>query len=157
MRKPTMWFINGSNTNQTVQSQKARSLKFRNYKEEEVYYPCSENKGADQLCGYRKADLRLCFRIPRLRPINECLSMSEVNRHDQSICTIKGTILVKGRQFWSRGDNNKHCSYQDRNYFSCTPDREILRLTLSGKFFSHPCYLTLGATVCMCSFLTFVV
>ena len=24
---------------------------------------CSENKGADQLCGYRKADLRLCFRI----------------------------------------------------------------------------------------------
>ena len=27
------------------------------------YYPCSENKGADQLHGYRKADLRLCFRI----------------------------------------------------------------------------------------------
>ena len=26
-------------------------------------YPCSENKGADQLCGYRKADLRLCFLI----------------------------------------------------------------------------------------------
>ena len=24
---------------------------------------CSENKGADQLCGYREADLRLCFRI----------------------------------------------------------------------------------------------
>ena len=28
-----------------------------------IYYPCSENKGADQLCGYREADLRLCFRI----------------------------------------------------------------------------------------------
>ena len=28
-----------------------------------MYYPCSENKGADQLCGYRTADLRLCFRI----------------------------------------------------------------------------------------------
>ena len=27
------------------------------------YYPCSENKGADQLRGYREADLRLCFRI----------------------------------------------------------------------------------------------
>ena len=26
-----------------------------------MYYPCSENKGADQLCSYRKADLRLCF------------------------------------------------------------------------------------------------
>ena len=25
------------------------------------YYPCSENKGADQLRGYREADLHLCF------------------------------------------------------------------------------------------------
>ena len=24
---------------------------------------CSENKGADQLRGYREADLRLCFRV----------------------------------------------------------------------------------------------
>ena len=28
-----------------------------------LYYPCSENKGADQLRGHREADLRLCFRI----------------------------------------------------------------------------------------------
>ena len=28
-----------------------------------LYFPCSENKGADQLRGYREADLRLCFRI----------------------------------------------------------------------------------------------
>ena len=27
-----------------------------------MYYPCSENKDADQLRGYREADLRLCFR-----------------------------------------------------------------------------------------------
>ena len=33
---------------------------------EEVYFPCSENKGADQLRGNREADLRLCFRICRL-------------------------------------------------------------------------------------------
>ena len=31
-----------------------------------MYYPCSENKGADQLHGHREADLRLCFRIGRL-------------------------------------------------------------------------------------------
>ena len=31
-----------------------------------MYYPSSENKGADQLRGYREADLRLCFRISRL-------------------------------------------------------------------------------------------
>ena len=59
-----MWFPNRSDTNQAVQQ--ARSLKFRIYEEEEVYYPCSDNKGADQLHGYREADLRLCFRICRL-------------------------------------------------------------------------------------------
>ena len=30
-----------------------------------MYYPCSENKDADQLRGYREADLRLCFRISK--------------------------------------------------------------------------------------------
>ena len=57
-----MWFPSRSHTNQAVQSQKqARSLKLQIYGEEEVYYPCSENKGADQLRGYREADLRLLF------------------------------------------------------------------------------------------------
>ena len=31
-----------------------------------MYHPSSENKGADQLRGYREADLRLCFRLCRL-------------------------------------------------------------------------------------------
>ena len=31
-----------------------------------MYYPCSENKGADQLRGYRGAGLRLCFRIMQI-------------------------------------------------------------------------------------------
>ena len=31
-----------------------------------MYYPCSENKGADQLRGYHEAHLRLCFCICRL-------------------------------------------------------------------------------------------
>ena len=48
--------------NQAVQLQKtARGLKFR-IKNVEGLYLCSENIGADQLPGYRKADLRLCFR-----------------------------------------------------------------------------------------------
>ena len=41
----------------------ARGLKFRIKELEGLYYLCSENKGADQLRGYREADLRLCFRI----------------------------------------------------------------------------------------------
>ena len=62
-----MWFLIRSGTNQAVQSQKmARDWKFWIKKVEELYYPCSENKGADQLRGYREADLRLCFRLCRL-------------------------------------------------------------------------------------------
>ena len=62
-----MWFQNRSNTNQAVQSQKqARSLKFHIQEVGEVFYLCSENKGADQLRSYREADLRHCFRIGKL-------------------------------------------------------------------------------------------
>ena len=51
-------------TNRPVQSQKqARSLKLRVKVEEILYYLSSENKGADQLCSYCTADLRLCFRL----------------------------------------------------------------------------------------------
>ena len=64
MRKPTFWFPTWSDTNRAVQPHKmARGLKIRIKKVEELYYPCSENKGADQLRGNREADLRLCFRI----------------------------------------------------------------------------------------------
>ena len=67
MGKPTMWFPNRSDTNRPLQSQKmVRGWKFWIQKVEELYYPSSENKGADQLRGYREADLRLCFRICRL-------------------------------------------------------------------------------------------
>ena len=63
MGKPTMWFPNRFDTNRAVQSHKIpRGWKFWIQKVEELYYPCSENKGADQLRGYREADHRLCFR-----------------------------------------------------------------------------------------------
>ena len=41
----------------------ARGLKFWILKAEGLYFPSGENKGADQLLGYRDADLRLCFGI----------------------------------------------------------------------------------------------
>ena len=64
MRKPTIWFPTWSDTNQAVQLQKiATGLKFQIEEVEGLHYLCSENKGADQLRGYREADLRLCFRI----------------------------------------------------------------------------------------------
>ena len=75
-----MWFPNRSDTNRPVQSQKqARSLKFWISEEEKVYYPCSENKGADQLrsCSYCEADLRLCFRIGK-NPVFLCRGSYDV-------------------------------------------------------------------------------
>ena len=64
VRKPFSGFPTRSHANQAVQPQKmARGLKFRILEVEGLYYPHSENKGADQLCSYCAADLRLCFRI----------------------------------------------------------------------------------------------
>ena len=60
--KQTMWFRNRPDTKQAVQPKKTpRSLKFQIEEEEELYFPSSENKGADH-----EADLRLCFRQWRL-------------------------------------------------------------------------------------------
>ena len=50
-----MWFPNMSDTNWPVKLQRmVRSLKFLDLESmvEELYYPCSENKGADQLRSY---------------------------------------------------------------------------------------------------------
>ena len=64
MRNQSSGFPTGSYTNRAVQQLKmARGLKFRIQKAEGLYYPCSENKGADQIQGFREADLRLRFRI----------------------------------------------------------------------------------------------
>ena len=64
VRKPTICVPTWSDTNRAVQSPKmVRGFKFWIKKEEELYYTCSVNKGADQLRSYCEADLRLCFRI----------------------------------------------------------------------------------------------
>ena len=57
VRKP-VFGVSWSDTNRAVQPQKmSGGLQFRIKEVEELYYPCSENKGAIE------ADLRLCFRI----------------------------------------------------------------------------------------------
>ena len=59
----SLGFQTRSDTNQAVQLlDMARGLKFRIQDAEVLYYPDSENKGADQFRGHREADLRLCFR-----------------------------------------------------------------------------------------------
>ena len=55
-------FPTRSDRNQAVKPQSMiRDLKFRLREVEKLFYLCSESKGADQLHGYRVADLRLCI------------------------------------------------------------------------------------------------
>ena len=57
-------FLTRSDTNWAVLPQNmARGLKFRIEEVDGLYLLCSETKGADQLRGYREADLRLWFCI----------------------------------------------------------------------------------------------
>ena len=80
----------------------ARGLKFRIKKVEGLYYLCSENKVADQLRGYREADLRLCFRICKKPVFSRCGSNGIANsvaddqeQSDQGICTVCPNLSVR--------------------------------------------------------------
>ena len=59
----TRRFVWVSDKGQHKPQKLATGLKFRIEDEEGLHYICSENKGADQLLGYRAADLRLWFHI----------------------------------------------------------------------------------------------
>ena len=56
-----------------------------------MFYPSSENKGADQLRGYREADLRLCFAYAKSR-----FSHNEAHYENLSPCVNKKwSVLLK--------------------------------------------------------------
>ena len=59
-----------------------------------MYYPCSKNKGADQLSGYREADLRLCFRICRLL-VFPCGGSNVIDA-----CTIHSVGVISRFPLW---------------------------------------------------------
>ena len=75
-------FRPGSDTNRPVQSHKEDiNLKFFIKIEEELYYPSSESKGADQLCSYCTADLHLCIRICKNLVFSSLSSFNIDTRH----------------------------------------------------------------------------
>ena len=58
----SLGFLTRSDTNRAVQPQRmARGLKFQIYVVDGLYFLCSENKGADQLCGYAQDNLAPLF------------------------------------------------------------------------------------------------
>ena len=70
-------------------------------KVEELYYACSENKGADQLRSYCEADLRLCFRLCRLLvfPCGGCISYELMLFTPQS--TAIGRVWTLPPFYWT--------------------------------------------------------
>ena len=99
--------------------------------EEGFFYLCSENKGADQLCGYREADLRLCFRICK----NPVFSRRAFSMENWAITTalrrLSSTLndgVVVRRQVMLRGRTNscRHSGeYGTRNRISSWPLVEL--------------------------------
>ena len=61
-----------------------------------MYYPCSENKGADQLCGYREADLRLCFRIGKNPVFSRCGSIMITLNHSPVMLRLVMGKAIRG-------------------------------------------------------------
>ena len=80
-----------------------------------MYYLCSENKGADQLCVYREADLRLCFRICKknvfLTTRLKCnmLSLQLLYQKLTGLRTdLSGTQVVPDILFGNKTNSGKH-------------------------------------------------
>ena len=72
-------FLTWSATNRAAQLlNMARDLEFQIQEVEVLYYPCSENKGADKLRRYCEADLRLCFRICKKPVFSRCGSYTGI-------------------------------------------------------------------------------
>ena len=72
-------------------------------------YPCSENKGADQLCSSCTADLRLCFRICKnvgflmTGLIYSCITMTMFNSFVRlGGCIFMPPTLKKWGTYWFR-------------------------------------------------------
>ena len=91
-----------------------------------MYYPCSENKGADQLRSYCEADLRLCFRIGE----NPVFSRrGSLYYYDLSVCII--TVLLQGL------NTLKYCMDADDDVFDVNNDMEAPILSLVGDACSY--------------------
>ena len=92
-----------------------RGWKFWIQKAEELYYPCCENKGADQLRSYCEADLRLCFRVCKLLFFSCTGSylILSLNGTYFGVCkkvlqTARGVNLIK-QDFLQRLSNSVSC------------------------------------------------
>ena len=115
----------------------ARGLKFRIKIEEGLYYPCSENKGADQLRGYREADLRLCFRICKTLGFSWCGSFILVKRYGRWLSTLWEKWMTTLWRWWNDTGQSGPASWPLSRYTS-------LFLSLFEQIFHYFMFLFLS-------------
>ena len=86
-----------------------------------MYYPSSENKGADQLRGYREADLRLCFRMGKNPVFSRCGSLDSLPKRILKHKNCSGTpfisllgkkVQVGNEQEMAQPERNSHSKNQ---------------------------------------------
>ena len=83
-----------------------------------MYYPCSENKGADQLRGYREADLRLCFRLGKNPVFSRCGSFVKTSLQPRKItgtltfvhCSHKKNLPMQYKEIFKVVENEIFCT-----------------------------------------------
>ena len=98
-----------------------------------MYYPFSENKGADQLRGYREADLRLCFRICKMPVFLRRGSYSVMFQNFQTPQIFAVIILMTSTEKFYHGvmlqkDADKFANSED-------PDETAFLVAVWGRLF----------------------
>ena len=98
MRKPVFGVSDLVPKNRAIQLQKmAKGLKFRIKEVEGLNYPYGENKGADQLRGYREADVCLCFLMCKKPVFSQRGSFSFTMRSVSSFITASRPSKQRNR------------------------------------------------------------
>ena len=93
----------------------ARGLKFRIKEVEGLHNLCSENKDADQLCGYHAADLCLCFRIYKKQIFSWHGSLSSPGVvAERRVKDLGAVQRMKSRQFMKMGVKNNSFQFHFR-------------------------------------------
>ena len=99
-----------------------RGLKFRIKKVGGLHYLSNENKGADQLRGYREADLRLCFRISdmqkgRLSHDEAHILVAQLAKYENRYCIGSVKTMVQGSLCFATHHEKKQHIFRRRGSF----------------------------------------
>ena len=78
-----------------------------------MYYPSSENKGADQLRSYCEADLRLCFRIGKNPVFSRCGSFNKIVENDMQFSSVIRVTLC-----YEKADHIRPSSIRDASFLA---------------------------------------